>query len=173
LEEILELLRPHELDCLRKHALGKKRLVEIGVCYGGTSMVLRDAMNRFGILHLVDPFFADNQMNWNGTNISCNFDIAQRNVNKVSNGSVVWWRDTSKNVVESLPADAKFDFIFIDGDHSLSAVDLDWTKWSPFVSVGGVDFHRDVVTTYAKAKATPGWQEIDAVNTVRVLQRQL
>jgi len=174
-QEIESLTTPDELNCLRKWAKGKKTLVEVGVCYGGTSVELRKVMDPNGTLYLVDPFIKL-PMTWKGQSITDDFEIAQKNLATQTNGNIVWCRDMSKNVAETF--DKKVDFVFIDGNHAAPYPQIDWESWYPHVELDGIisfhdvsSPHPGVLQAYEIVKKNTKFKEIEAVGSVRVLQR--
>jgi predicted O-methyltransferase YrrM len=50
-------------------------------------------------------------------------------------------RDLSHDAAKFLPTE--FDFIFLDGDHSLAGIARDWNDWAPRVEAGGVFAQHD------------------------------
>lgn len=172
------LTQANELEFILRHATGKNRLAEVGVCWGGTSKELRRVMAPTATLFLVDPFYPTNRMTWQSTDISCDYSRALANVTSVQNGSAVFLRMESKDAAKSF-VEPTLDFVFIDGDHSESSVRLDWRSWQPVVKPGGVILFHDVssphpgvLKVYAEALATPGWREIGVCNSVRALQKE-
>src|SRR5688572_15202036 len=77
-----------ERDCLARHARGRRRVVEIGVWHGVTTKRLRAAMAPDGVLTAVDPFPVGR------LGFSTQLRIARREVDSISNGTVVWIRST-------------------------------------------------------------------------------
>ena len=103
-----------ERACLARHAAGKKWLAEIGVWHGVTTKVLRKAMSPDGILLGVDPYPKGR------FGFSVQRVIGQREVARISNGTVEWQRLTGVDAAQLYAAsdNPPLDFIFIDGDHS-------------------------------------------------------
>ncbi len=73
-------------------------------------------------------------------------------------------------------------FVFIDGGHSSTAAQADFTGWAPWVSVGGALFIHDVFPdpadggrppyeVYQRALATGEFTEVGAHGSLRVLER--
>ncbi len=75
--------------------------------------------------------------------------------------------------------DKRFNFIFIDADHTYAGVERDLLEWSPMLNVGGLvgfhdtnqDFTVDVLVKYLIDK--PGWKERTEfhVNRIRVFEK--
>lgn len=120
-----------EREVVAKYARGKKRAVEIGVYEGVNTRLIAEAIDRNGVLYAIDPFFTGIvPISW------CEL-IARRNT----------WRSEAKERVQFVKAlswkaceeiDGTFDFIFIDGDHSLEGISRDWADWSERVVQGGI-----------------------------------
>lgn len=179
------LLRPAtqttaaERACIARHATGRKRLVEIGVFNGMTTLEIRKVMAPDAILWAVDPFPKGK------LGFCLDERIARHTIGRSENGSVEFvlmtgteaarrHRDTNLLAV---------DFIFIDGDHSWSGIEADWTGWLPLVAPGGVIALHDSrsypgrVVTHDSARYTaevvrldPRVEVIDEVDTITVLR---
>ena len=144
-----------ETAILTRHAAGKKRLAEIGVWQGGTTKRLRAAMASDATLYAVDPFPKGR------LGFSTQRAIATTEVEQLSNGRVVWIRQTAAEAAthpEVRDAGA-FDFVFLDALHTYEGLREDWETWSPLVAPGGVIAIHD-------SRATPDGHS-DAVGSVR------
>jgi predicted O-methyltransferase YrrM len=170
-----------ERQCLTRHATGKKKLVEIGVWEGLTTMGLRSAMAADAELLCVDPYpvgrlgFSTQQI------------IAKRSVGRVQNGRVRWLRATGAGAGRQYRAEVEgpVDFIFIDGDHTYEALKGDWEAWSGSVAPGGIVALHDSRSSAERRIDDAGsarftrevilndgrYQEIEAVDTLTVLAR--
>lgn len=122
-----------ERKCLAKHAIDRMVLAEIGVWHGVTTSVLRKVMNKAGTLFAIDPYY-------NGSfGFSPQKRIAQHTVSTTKNGQVCWLQTTGVEASkDSNVSNRKFDFVFIDGDHSFEGLKGDWECWSELVVEGGV-----------------------------------
>ena len=169
-----------ERACLRRHAAKKTRLVEIGVWHGVNTKAFREAMSPEGVILAVDPFqrffFGIRGFGWARR-------IAHREVEKTSNGRVVWIERLGKEV-PSLAEVQPFlpvDFLFIDGDHSYEGLRDDWQAWKNHVAAGGIvalhdsrcrngcgseRFTRDVILEDA------GFEQVEAIDSLTVLRRK-
>ena len=169
-----------ERACLRRHAAGKKRLVEIGVWHGVNTKAFREAMSPEGVMLAVDPFrrclLGIRGFGWARR-------IAHREVEKTSNGRVVWIERLGREA-PSLAEVQPFlpvDFLFIDGDHSYEGLRADWQAWKNHVAAGGIvalhdsrgrngcgseRFTRDVILEDA------GFEPVDAIDSLTVLRRK-
>jgi len=137
-----------ERDCLRRHAGGRHRLVEIGVMHGATTALLRAAMHPDGVVTGIDP-------HPNGR-LGVSFErwIARREVARHLRGRAVLLRQWSYQA--STTWRSPIDFLFVDGDHSREGLARDWTDWSPFVVPGGVAALHD-------SRTVPWRPDLDSV----------
>jgi len=120
-----------EQTVLQKHAAGKLRIVEIGVYEGFTTRRLAQSMAPAGELFAIDPFLAGR------TGICWGKWIAHREVNTAgSRRNVRFIEEFSYNAKDQVQG--SFDFIFIDGDHSIEGIARDWTDWSGRLSEKGI-----------------------------------
>jgi predicted O-methyltransferase YrrM len=140
-----------ERDCLARYAMGRRRLVEIGVWHGVTTKRLRAAMHPDGVLSAVDPFPVGR------LRFSVQQQIARREIHDVENGRVAWVRTTG---AEAAKSHSTVDFVFIDGDHREEGLLADWRAWSPLIEPGGVVALHD-------SRATPQ-RPIDDAGSVKV-----
>jgi len=144
-----------ERECLVRHAAGRKHLVEIGVWHGVTTSRLRAAMASDGILLAVDPFPPGR------LGFSAQERIAHCEVEKIRNGTVRWLRTTGASAaIDHGPV----DFVFIDGDHSESAVLEDWRAWSGLVQACGIVAFHDSRSTEARPIENAG--SVKVVNEI-------
>jgi predicted O-methyltransferase YrrM len=172
-----------ERDCLARHAAGKKMLAEVGVFHGVTTRRLRGVMDSGGVLFAVDPY----------PKLRFGFSpyrvIARREVSKIKSGSVQWMRMTGAEAARSLYAEQpgpRFDFVFVDGDHSWEGIKGDWEGWSKLIAPGGIIAFHDSRSTPARqiddagsAQFTrqvialdPDFETVDAVDSLTVLRRR-
>ena len=172
---------PAERDCLSRYASGRRRLVEIGVWHGVTTMRLRSAMASDGILFAVDPFVAGR------LGFSAQRYIAHREVAKIGNGTVEWVRLTGAQAAYLHREECKglVDFVFIDADHSYDAVRADWEGWNPLVIRGGVVALHDSRSTATRSIESAGsvrytndvilndprFVQVDTVDSLTIVQR--
>jgi hypothetical protein len=171
-----------ERACLERHAVGRRRLVEIGVFQAVTTCRLRRAMARDGILLAVDPF-PPGRLRFSYDRV-----IARRELRKVGNGQVHWLRQTGVEAARApiLKSLGGVDFVFIDADHSYEGLRGDWEGWSPWVvpsgilalhdscsspshnidGAGSVRFTREVILK------DRGFEVLETVDTLTVLRRR-
>ena len=167
-----------ERACLRRHATGRRRLVETGVFNGVTTLELRHAMSPDAVLWAVDPFPKGR--------LGFNLDerIARHTVGLSANGTVEIVKLTGAEAAKRYAALGlpPVEFIFIDADHSWAGIEGDWTGWSPLVAPGGLAaLHdsrsypgREVTLDSARytaevIRADPRFKVIDEIDSVTVL----
>lgn len=147
---------PEELDWLRVAAKGKNELLEIGSWKGRSTMALYEGLDDHAKLYCVDT--------WRGSDNEAIHDVAKtkndpiykefiENHNEgIAKGKIKVFR--SRSVVALLlfaRNNVKFDFIFIDGDHSYSATKADIEGSLKVLNTNGVlcghdwglDLHND------------------------------
>src|SRR4051794_27163850 len=109
-----------ERETIARFARGRRQALEIGVFEGATTALIAKEIAGDGTLFAVDPFFAGR------LGICWGKIIAEREVNRVGVGrKVVFVRSLSHDAAAQIENDS-FDFIFLDGDHSLAAIAQDW-----------------------------------------------
>jgi len=170
-----------EDTALRKWATGKSRLVEIGVAEGASAITLREVMAPQGHLWLIDPFHLSRFQYINAMK-----RVAHRAVGNVKNGRATWIGKFSFEAAKDWVG--QIDFLFIDGDHSETAVQRDWEEWSQHVIPGGIVAFHDagtfeggwpqpdwgsvkVVNRLFRSSALPGWRIVQEVDSLVVVQR--
>jgi hypothetical protein len=152
------------------------RVVEIGVYEGSSAVALCRALPADAELHLIDPFGAHPDAlpsGWGATEWATRRAVARALRRRgVKAPSVHWHTALSHDVARAWKDEV--DLVFIDGDHSESGCELDWSDWRPFVAIGGrVVFHdarageadgrglpgpTAVVTRHFRGIGTPGWE---------------
>lgn len=173
---------PEERACLRRHASGRRRAVEIGVWHGVTTAELLESIAPEGVLYAVDPFEPGR------LGFSIQRSIAIREVAKVRPQSVRWMRMTGAQAAQRLRevGERPVDFVFIDGDHSYEGLAGDWAGWAPLVAEGGVVALHDSRSSDARDIDDAGsarftreviladdrFEMIDAVETLTVMRRK-
>jgi len=125
---------PAERDCLARHAAGRRRVAEIGVWHGGTSVRLRAAMAPGGTFYAVDPY-EKGRLGFSIPRI-----VGRRELEHVKNGRVVWVRKPGVEAARSpeIKAGGPFDFVFVDDAQTYETLRVEWEAWSPLVGVGGI-----------------------------------
>jgi predicted O-methyltransferase YrrM len=119
-----------ERACLRRHAAGRRAIVEIGVMHGVTTGVLRSVMAADGVVTGIDRHPPGRLF------VSFERLTAQREVARHSRGHAVLLREWSHEAARhwTMP----LDFLFVDGDHSWAGVEGDWRDWTPHLVRGGL-----------------------------------
>jgi cephalosporin hydroxylase len=175
-----------EDQVIRKYAkLAGNIIVEIGVAEGGSAVSTRENMSAHACLYLIDPYLSGKI-----PFLSMTFLVAQKAVNSVKSGSVVWIKDFSFNAIQQWDHSKTIDLLFIDGDHSEEGCLKDWEDWSPYVRVGGyVMFHDSCIfpggwpkesdgpvkvvnKLFREQESTNQWKIVDQVNSIIVVQKQ-
>jgi hypothetical protein len=147
-----------EHAALKRWAAGRASLVEIGVAEGASAVALREAMSSEGVLSLVDPFHLSRNPRINATKRA-----AQRALASCQNGDVVWIEKFSSEAVKAWTR--PLDFLFLDGDHSESAVRQDWNDWRRFVIPGGVVVFHDA-RVFPGGWPQPNWGPVKLVDAL-------
>lgn len=170
-----------EREHLARHAAGRKRAVEIGVFEGATTAILARAIQPGGgRLYAVDPFFRGR------SGICWSELIARTEVRRSGAGDVVEFvRTLSTDACRNLPGE--FDFVFIDGDHSLEGIRRDWSDWSDRIAAGGImALHDTRVPEYnpsvqqlgsyryfeSDIRFDPRFELVEQVDSLSVLRRR-
>jgi predicted O-methyltransferase YrrM len=120
-----------EQQALKRHASGRRRAVEIGVYEGANTRLIADHLEASGVLYAIDPFFS-------GRLPICWGEIVARSHVRRGQpaGRVEFVKMLSWEAAQQI--DGTFDFIFVDGDHSLDGIRRDWNDWAGRVRSGGV-----------------------------------
>lgn len=125
-----------ERNLLRELALGNQCVVEVGVHEGATSAILANALAGHGCLWLIDPYYRHTRPE-RLLGLSFSNYIAIRSVRAWSD-RVRFVKEESVSAAARISLIVPADLIFIDADHSYSAVLADFKAWSPLLSAGGL-----------------------------------
>jgi hypothetical protein len=181
-------------------ARGARRVVEIGVYEGSSAVVLCEALSPDTELHLVDPFGRHPDAlpsGWGATEWATRRVVSRALRRRGSEAPAVHWHvclsaelaarwheRADRGTPDENGVDV--DLVFIDGDHSESGCELDWSEWHRFVALGGhVVFHDAradrpdgrglpgptvvVARHFRSGGGTPGWEiAAEADRTVAV-----
>jgi hypothetical protein len=123
-----------ERVAIARHAAGGRRLVEIGVFNGVTTLEMRKTMDCRGVLWAVDPFPPGR------LGFCLDEHISRHTAGRSANGTVIFVLLTGAEAAARYAEERNppVEFIFIDGDHSWAGIDADWKAWSPLVGLGGI-----------------------------------
>lgn len=82
-----------------------------------------------------------------------------------NNHYYLWEHDSRDNrtyeKVKNILGSRKIEFLFIDGDHSLSSVSLDWATYSPLLLDGAIVALHDIVYMNKESHQVPiFWEEM-------------
>jgi len=185
---------PAEAELLAELAGGARRVVEVGVYEGSSAQLLVGAVPAGAEIHLVDPFGAHpsalpagwGATEWAGRRVVRRAQARAADADGAA-PEVVWHIALSEEVARRWTEPV--DLVFVDGDHSEPACELDWKLWSRFVSSEGhVAFHdaradrpggrglpgpTAVVSRHFRgAGADPGWVVAAEVDRTVVVRRR-
>ncbi len=173
-------------------ALKARRVVEIGVYEGSSAVILCGALSSDAELHLVDPFGRHPDAlpsGWGATEWATRRVVARARRRRGDDAPAVHWHACLSAELASR-WHGEVDLVFIDGDHSESGCELDWSQWHRFVALDGhVVFHdaradrpdgrglpgpTAVVTRHFRAGAgagVPGWEIVAEADRTVAVQR--
>jgi predicted O-methyltransferase YrrM len=168
---------------------GARRVVEIGVYEGGSALVLCAALAPGAELHLVDPFGRRPDAlpsGWGASEWATRRVVARAVRRRGAQAPRVRWHVALSHEVAALWS-GEVDLVFIDGDHSETGCELDWSSWRDLVVDGGyVVFHdaraglpggrglpgpTAVVSRRLRGGATPGWEIVAEADRTVVARR--
>ena len=179
LDEAETQVTRNERELLARYVANKRRAVEIGVFEGSTTRFLAEQMDREGELYAIDPFFR-------GRFGICWGEIIARAEMQRSRGARI-------RAINALSYDAvriiegRFDFIFLDGDHSIEGITRDWCDWSDRVGPLGIfALHDTSVPDYNPDVAELGtvkffdevilhderFEHIEQIDSLNILRRR-
>jgi predicted O-methyltransferase YrrM len=164
-----------EQQCLARHAAGRRNIVELGVMHAATTALLRNVMALDGKVTGIDPHLPGR--------FGVSFDrwIALNEVSRIRRGECELLRKKSHEAVTEWHE--AMDFLFIDADHSWSAIDRDWRQWSCLLVAGGIVALHDsrsvpwredlesVRYTQNVILCDPRFQVLEVVDSLTVLER--
>lgn len=166
-----------------------RRAVEIGVYEGASALALLGALGADAELHLVDPFGLHPGAlpgGWGASEWATRRILARAARRRGGDAARVRWHVARSHEVAARWSGA-LDLVFVDGDHSEAACELDWSCWHPFVAPGGrVVFHdaradqsggrglpgpTAVVSRRFRGAGTPGWEIVDEADRTVAVRR--
>lgn len=177
LRKINTSISQKEAELIRKYALGRKVLVEIGVFEGFSALHERVSMAEDATLFLIDPFASGIIPGLNVQEV-----LARRHVARSKNGKAVFIKDYSFNVAKNWSQ--SIDYLFIDADHSEEAFERDFNDWIRFLSYDGVAIFHDakpdsgsqvglVLNRLIRYNPNTIWQIIDECDKMLVIKRKI
>jgi predicted O-methyltransferase YrrM len=147
-----------DASVLLEAAREARRVVEIGVYEGSSAVALCEALRPDAELHLVDPFGRHPDAlpaGWGATEWATRRAVARARRRRGSNAPVVQWHAClSAELAARWQGDV--DVVFIDGDHSESGCELDWSEWHRFVALGGHVVFHDARADRPDGRGLPG-----------------
>ena len=141
---------------LRSVAVGRRRVVEIGVYEGSSAVVLCEVLEPDAELHLIDPFGEQGRAlpaGWGATE-GASRRVVERARRRHHGPRVVWHVDYSAAVAARWHDPV--DLVFIDGDHTEEGVRADWEGWHRFVEPGGAVVFHDARASREGGRGLPG-----------------
>jgi len=152
LVEAISQTNEAELSALADYARDARLALEIGSFQGVSAAKIARNMPIEGILYCVDP--------WPKRNSHRNpcLEIFERHTCRTGiSHKLRIIQDLSENLLHRLPAE--FDFIFVDGDHSLRGISSDWVLVKEKLRHGGVVCLHDVLVPSSEP-----WRRLDSTN---------
>ena len=151
----------HSADDVRvllEAARGARRAVEIGVYEGASALALLDTLAPEAELHLIDPFGSHPDAlpgGWGASEWATRRVIARAARRRGGAAPRVCWHiAASSEVAEDWSGEV--DLVFIDGDHSRKACELDWRCWSRLLATGGRVVFHDARADQPDGRGLPG-----------------
>ena len=179
-----------DASVLLEAARGARCVVEIGVYEGSSALALCGALRSDAELHLVDPFGRHPDAlpsGWGATEWATRRVVSRARARRGADAPAVHWHACLSADLASR-WQGEVDLVFIDGDHSESGCELDWSEWHRFVTLGGrVVFHdaradrpggrglpgpTAVVTRHFRTGGgVPGWEIVAEADRTVVVRR--
>jgi predicted O-methyltransferase YrrM len=139
-------------------ARAARRVVEIGVYEGSSAILLCGALRSDAELHLVDPFGHHPDAlpsGWGATEWATRHAVARALRRRGPEAPAVHWH-TCLSAELAARWRAETDLVFIDGDHSESGCELDWSQWHRCVPLGGHVVFHDARADRPGGRGLPG-----------------
>ncbi|MFI4993785.1 MAG: class I SAM-dependent methyltransferase [Solirubrobacterales bacterium] len=143
---------------LLQAAHGARRVVEIGVYEGSSALALLDALGPGAELHLVDPFGSHPDAlpnGWGATERATRRVVERALRRRGPQAPAVHWHVCLSEELASR-WQGETDLVFIDGDHSETGCELDWSCWAQFVPAGCYVVFHDARADQAGGRGLPG-----------------
>ncbi len=143
---------------LLEAARGARRVIEIGVYEGSSAVVLCQRLSAGSELHLVDPFGRHPDAlpsGWGATEWATRRVLDRTRRRRGADAPTVHWH-ACLSAELALRWQGEVDLVFIDGDHSESGCELDWSQWHRFVALGGHVVFHDARADRQGGRGLPG-----------------
>ncbi|HEY2535979.1 MAG TPA: class I SAM-dependent methyltransferase [Solirubrobacteraceae bacterium] len=147
-----------DASVLLNAARDARRVVEIGVYEGSSAVALCQRLSAGAELHLVDPFGRHPDAlpsGWGATEWATRRAVARACRRRGSDAPIVRWHACLSGEL-ALRWQDEVDLVFIDGDHSESGCEIDWSRWHRFVAPGGHVVFHDARADRAGGRGLPG-----------------
>ena len=147
-----------DAELLLDAVCGARRVVEIGVYEGGSALLLYRELGPEAELHLIDPFGHHSHAlpsGWGGTGWATRRVLGRAARSRGAPAPRVCWHVAHSHEVASSWS-GEVDVVFIDGDHSETGCELDWSCWSSFVALGGCVIFHDARAGLPGGRGLPG-----------------
>jgi predicted O-methyltransferase YrrM len=139
-------------------ACGARCVVEIGVYEGASAVALCAALEPGAELHLIDPFGSHPDAlpsGWGASEWATRRAVARAARRRAREAPSVRWHIALSHEVASR-WEAAVDLLFIDGDHSETGCELDWSSWQRFLAPGGRAVFHDARADQRDGRGLPG-----------------
>jgi predicted O-methyltransferase YrrM len=143
---------------LRDATTDARRVIEIGVYEGASAVALCHTLGPGAELHLIDPFGRHPDAlpaGWGASEWATRRVVARAVRRRGAQAPRVCWHVARSDEVAASWS-GEVDVVFIDGDHSEAACELDWSSWHPFVAVGGYVVFHDARAGREGGRGLPG-----------------
>ena len=117
--------------CCSTRARDARCVVEIGVYEGASAIALCGALEPGAELHLIDPFGSHAQAlpgGWGASAWATRRTVMRARRRRGRSAPSVRWHVALSHEVAARWR-SEVDLVFIDGDHSETGCELDWTSW--------------------------------------------
>jgi predicted O-methyltransferase YrrM len=152
LVEAISQTNEAELSALANYARDTRLALEIGSFQGVSAAKIARNMPVEGILYCVDPWPS------RASHRNPCLEIFERHACRTGiSHKLRIIQDLSENVLHRLPAE--FDFIFVDGDHSLRGISSDWVLVKEKLRQGGIVCLHDVLIPSSEP-----WRRLDSTD---------
>jgi predicted O-methyltransferase YrrM len=155
-----EMHSAEDLQILLDAARGARRVVEVGVYEGASSLALIAALRPGAELHLIDPFGHHPDAlpsGWGATEWATRRTVDRALRRRGPDAPRVHWHiELSHAAAEGWGERGEVDLLFIDGDHSEQGCELDWQSWRDRMSPQGQVVFHDARAGRRAGRGLPG-----------------